>query len=492
MTNQGDFVCKICGRECKGKGGLAVHVKNHDPASKAKRAESAHLTFGKRRYKLSDETKRRQSEAAKRRWATKKSGQSTRREAKIEKQYVCFACKRSFNSDADLWTHHFEHEKQILDLWPKNCSICGREYKNARSLAQHIRFHDPNNRQKTSDATKKSMTLDVRKKISKGVLASRTDEWYIEASKRERQKYIDHPEIKEKIAASLRGRTLSVEEKTSRQKRHMLKYGYSCLGICFCLSKDDAISIIEDLTRTLGKKPTAKQLTNYTGLSYQTILNKTSEWGIRTLLMHDKYQASPSEFEILDFVRQIDNSAHKDRKVLCGKEIDIYSDKFHIGIEYDGLYWHSLKFKGVHGNMDKTIACLKEGIWLMHIFEWQWKVSKDEMKVKIAKMFSDKNNDTYATKVHDLHCEGFRIDNAISLSYSRLRSVARELLLDTVICDPMKDDPREFIKAFGSNYQLIDPKPFYIDAKHMSVSREQFDEMTDIVYDSGALLFSVR
>ena len=54
------------------------------------------------------------------------------------------------------------------------------------------------------------------------------------------------------------------------------------------------------------------------------------------------------------------------------KELDIYIPSLNIAIECNGLYWHSNKRKSKTYHLNKTKACEKRGIKLIHIFEDEW------------------------------------------------------------------------------------------------------------------------
>lgn len=61
----------------------------------------------------------------------------------------------------------------------------------------------------------------------------------------------------------------------------------------------------------------------------------------------------------------------RDRTILYGKEIDFYIKDKKIGIEINGLYWHS-ETGGNHKKLyhiNKTKGCLFYGVQLIHIFE---------------------------------------------------------------------------------------------------------------------------
>ena len=59
------------------------------------------------------------------------------------------------------------------------------------------------------------------------------------------------------------------------------------------------------------------------------------------------------------------------RAILKGKEIDIYIPSMKIGIECNGVYWHSDKMKPKTYHIDKYNACTKQGIQLIQIWEDQ-------------------------------------------------------------------------------------------------------------------------
>lgn len=52
-----------------------------------------------------------------------------------------------------------------------------------------------------------------------------------------------------------------------------------------------------------------------------------------------------------------ENVIRKDHIVLRGKEIDFYLPKYKIGIEYDGVYWHSEVYKDKDYHLNKTLEC---------------------------------------------------------------------------------------------------------------------------------------
>jgi hypothetical protein len=82
-----------------------------------------------------------------------------------------------------------------------------------------------------------------------------------------------------------------------------------------------------------------------------------------------------------------------DKIKIDNKEIDIYVPPKKVGIEYDGLYFHSVLFKGKKYHQQKTDLCEKNDIQLLHIFEDEWANKKEIVKSIIKSklgIFSDK------------------------------------------------------------------------------------------------------
>lgn len=90
---------------------------------------------------------------------------------------------------------------------------------------------------------------------------------------------------------------------------------------------------------------------------------------------------SKPEREIGDYILSIYDGdvIFNTRKPLTGKEIDIFIPSLHLGIEYNGLYWHS---EGSHKNkynlLEKTQLAELNNIRLIHILEDEW-LSKTEI-----------------------------------------------------------------------------------------------------------------
>jgi hypothetical protein len=104
------------------------------------------------------------------------------------------------------------------------------------------------------------------------------------------------------------------------------------------------------------------------------------------------------------------------KKVLGGKELDIYLPEKKIAIEFNGLYWHSELNKPKNYHILKSEKCNQLGIKLLHIFEDEWLQNPDIVKSIINSNLGVYNKTIYARKcvVRELtpkECKPFLVIN---------------------------------------------------------------------------------
>jgi len=108
-------------------------------------------------------------------------------------------------------------------------------------------------------------------------------------------------------------------------------------------------------------------------------------------------------------------------------ELDIYNEDKKIGIEFDGLYWHSNKFKDSDYHLSKTRFFEQRDIRVIHIFEDEWKNKKDIVIDKLLSIFGGQKDKIYArectikevlSKDRNIFLEANHIQGADSASIS--------------------------------------------------------------------------
>ena len=90
------------------------------------------------------------------------------------------------------------------------------------------------------------------------------------------------------------------------------------------------------------------------------------------------------------------DAEQSNRKILNGKEIDIYIPEMKIGVECDGLIWHNEKTCDNNYHINKTNKAKNKGVRLIHIFEDEWKYKKDVVKSMLSAIFGKTQTTIYA------------------------------------------------------------------------------------------------
>ena len=104
-----------------------------------------------------------------------------------------------------------------------------------------------------------------------------------------------------------------------------------------------------------------------------------------------------------------------DRDILNGKEIDIFIPKLKIGIEYNGLYWHSeANSKGKLYHINKLNECNNKGINLIQIFEDEYLLNKELVLKKIEHIL---NIERFCPKIMARKCIIKEINNDIAKEF---------------------------------------------------------------------------
>jgi len=117
--------------------------------------------------------------------------------------------------------------------------------------------------------------------------------------------------------------------------------------------------------------------------------------------------ASIKEIELREFIESLNIVfIENDRKILNGKEIDIYLPDYKLGIEFNGLYWHSSLKISNDAHLNKTENCETRGIQLLHLFENEWKNKKNIIKSIIRSKLNIIDTKLFARK-----CEIREIDD---------------------------------------------------------------------------------
>jgi len=124
---------------------------------------------------------------------------------------------------------------------------------------------------------------------------------------------------------------------------------------------------------------------------------------------------SKAEQEVLEFVKQYyPNVENPNRTILDGKHIDIYIPELKLGIEYNGLYWHS-ELGGKTNpkyHQNKTLLAKEKGVHLIQIFEDEWIEKQNIVKSILLNKMGKSPNKIFARK-----CKIKEVDNKIAKQF---------------------------------------------------------------------------
>lgn len=122
--------------------------------------------------------------------------------------------------------------------------------------------------------------------------------------------------------------------------------------------------------------------------------------------------SSAQEQEIKNFVSSLGFECETNRKILHGKELDIYIPSKGVAIEFNGNIWHSEKYgKNCKYHLWKLEECNKQGVKLIQIFEDEYALHKDIVFSKIKHILGC---DCNAKKIGARKCqiEGIKMKEA--------------------------------------------------------------------------------
>ena len=111
-------------------------------------------------------------------------------------------------------------------------------------------------------------------------------------------------------------------------------------------------------------------------------LSKSTTESNKTMKFHNR---SKGELEIEQWLINQGVKINGRRKMVEGMEIDVYLPEHRIGIEFDGILYHTEEYgKDKWYHLNKTDVCRRNGIKLIHVFEDEYNFHKDLVLKKIG------------------------------------------------------------------------------------------------------------
>ena len=146
----------------------------------------------------------------------------------------------------------------------------------------------------------------------------------------------------------------------------------------------------------------------YSKKHYEKLLTISNKMNLALDGRNDIFTSKP-EKEIMDFITNMGVKCGKNRKLLNGKEIDIFVEEKQIAIEFNGCKYHTEWYGGKSRqyHLTKTKMCKDKGVGLIHIFEDEFFGKKEIVFNKIQHILGI---DTNKEKVYGRKCDIQRID----------------------------------------------------------------------------------
>jgi len=208
----------------------------------------------------------------------------------------------------------------------------------------------------------------------------------------------------------------------------------------------------------------------------QTIIGKTREEALDLLNIHEhtlylyakKYNAtelfkrpllSSFEKEVSEFLDELGISyTQNDRIKIAPNELDFLIQEYNVAIECCGLYWHSENSSGRDRtyHFNKFNKCKELGISLLTIFQDEWDLQKEKVKIRI-KLALDVSLDriygrnTTVREITTIEAKSF-IDEHHLQSYSPA-SIKLGLYRENELCSVMTFGKSRYNKNY--EYELI-------------------------------------
>lgn len=224
--------------------------------------------------------------------------------------------------------------------------------------------------------TQRKLTQERTMKTKERLLAENPS--YFKDQHKARVGYKMSEETKEKIRATLKKRHDSEKLSEAQRKRYAEQ-----------LKTDEIIEKQrQTLLKTYSEHPEIREKISASVKKLHAEREAHSKKHPAIIVEAEPQDQSEAKRELQEFVKSLDsNAVFNDRETLHnGLELDVYCPDKKVAVEYDGDIWHSEAYKenAETCQLDKTFACEALGIRLIHIFSDEWNNKRDICKSIVA------------------------------------------------------------------------------------------------------------
>jgi hypothetical protein len=353
---------------------------------------------------------------------------------------ICQLCDKQY--DTVISGKHLKNVHGISSVEYKaqfgKDSLSTQEYRDLRR-GMSSGENNPNFGNKHTDESKQLMSekLSGRVPHNKGKKVTDPEELQkirdMVAKREEHYKEIGHPnvgktlseETKEKISISVKEyvekHNIEILERAKIIRQTKIDNGY------FDTVKNKTFEKLTNIWNNLGynvEQHTPEHYIKLTCNKCNNIVVRNKDSNINPFVCVNcfpKKSVSEAELELYNWVSCNLNLKiiPQDKSILSnGFEIDIYIPDLSLGIEYNGLYWHSEKVgKNKWYHVTKHNKCLEKNVRLIQIFEDEWIYKKEIVKSRLLHIFNISNN---LDKIYARKCTIEKISSTIAKEFHEL------------------------------------------------------------------------
>lgn len=163
-----------------------------------------------------------------------------------------------------------------------------------------------------------------------------------------------------------------------------------------------------------GERLTASEIEAKFGVNSATILDRARKGVKEEDILKPQAGTSVGEGQLAEYIESLGFAiVRNDRNVIPPQEIDIYLPELKIGVEYNGLYWHSTAIKDKNYHLKKHRAAAEAGVRLISIWEDEW-IEKRQI---VEQMLAVKLGVDDRRKVGARACDIVQVDKELAKSF---------------------------------------------------------------------------
>lgn len=221
-------------------------------------------------------------------------------------------------------------------------------------------------------------------------------------------------------------------------------------------------------------KPSRLELEELFGVSKATVRKYIERFGLEKYI-DNKFRSRQERYIAKYLIEHSIDIRTNVRNLIEGKELDIYIPDRKIAIEFNGNYWHSELYKDKYYHQNKSLECLRSGIEVIHIFEYDFD--------NIDNILTSILDNSYSNKIY------------INGVESRLKDIGNTAVIESPL---YMSTIKELTKLGFEAIEILEPKYKWINNKYDKVSDtvDSDDEMYDKgyckIYDAGRIKMMLK